>query len=291
MTAISVRMTNAYVRVRSVSFGGASGDAWAMARSIESTRPEKRPGLPEVSSFFPAATAASSAAIDGRMIGVYSLLGAVLLSWILYLVWAIAEPHIRRAGESQPAAATFRVAAIVTGVVAVFETTMVVWVAVPIWKRRTPVPPSSANAVTVRVVAEQYAWHFHYPGTDGQFGVSRPSLVSADNPIGLDRTSANGADDIVVSGDLHVPVGRQVVAQLTSRDAVHSFGVMELRVKQDVVPGAVGTVWFTSSVAGRFTIACSQLCGPGHDQMRGNVVVESAADFDAFLAQHRVRVP
>jgi cytochrome c oxidase subunit 2 len=56
-------------------------------------------------------------------------------------------------------------------------------------------------------------------------------------------------------------------------------------VKQDVIPGIVASVWFTPKETGRFDIACSGLCGPGHDQMKGAVVVESATEFAAFLAR------
>ena len=44
-----------------------------------------------------------------------------------------------------------------------------------------------ASAVVVHVVGEQFAWNVHYPGPDGKFGRTDVKLVSADNPLGLDR--------------------------------------------------------------------------------------------------------
>ena len=49
----------------------------------------------------------------------------------------------------------------------------------------------------LRVVAEQFAWHVHYPGADGVFGRTDITLVNPDNPLGLDRNEPVGKDDIV----------------------------------------------------------------------------------------------
>ena len=136
----------------------------------------------------------------------------------------------------------------------------------------------------VRVVAEQFAWNVHYPGADGRFGETSIALVTPANPLGLDRGSPYGKDDIVLLGEMHVPVGRPLVIQLSSKDVIHSFGVPAMRVKRDVIPGLLASVWFTPTVTGEFDIACSQLCGIGHYRMRGALIVESDADFRKFLA-------
>lgn len=216
-----------------------------------------------MSSFFPVAASSQGAGINGAMVALYSLMGGLLLAWAIYLAWVIFEPRIRRAGEAQPAAARPRVAFLVTAIVLISDALMLVAVALPMWRARMTAPPVAANAIAVQVEAERYIWHFRYPGADGRFG---------------------SADDIVTTS-LHVPVGRQVVAQLTSKDVIHTFGVAGLRVKQDVIPGIIASVWFTPATEGRFDIACSGLCGPGHDQMRGVVIVESASDFALFLAR------
>lgn len=195
------------------------------------------------------------------MVAVYSLMGALVLGWLMYVAWVLVEQHLRRPDQPQPAAARPVVAFTATGLVFAIEAVMVVTVALPMWRARMTAPPVSPGAIAVRVLAERYVWHFGYPGPDGRFDT---------------------ADDIVAT-ELHAPVGRQVVAQLTSKDVIHTFGVAGLHVKQDVIPGIVGTVWFTPKETGRFDIACSGVCGPGHDQMRGKVVVESAAEFAAFL--------
>ncbi|MFI5179626.1 MAG: hypothetical protein ACHQO8_13730, partial [Vicinamibacterales bacterium] len=154
----------------------------------------------------------------------------------------------------------------------------------PLWYKRTAAQPSLSGAVVVRVVAEQFAWNVHYPGPDGQFGTTSLALVSPTNPLGLDRGSPFGKDDIIVIGQLHVPVGRPLIIQLSSKDVIHSFGVPAMRVKQDAIPGLLTPIWFTPIRTGDFDIACSQLCGLGHYRMRGVITVESEEAFRKFLA-------
>jgi len=197
------------------------------------------------------------------MVAVYSLMGALVLGWAIYVAWVLFESRLRRPDQPQPSAARRGVALATTGIVFAVEAVMVVTVALPMWRTRMTAPPVSPGAIAVRVLAERYVWHFGYPGPDGRFET---------------------ADDIVTT-ELHVPVGRQIVAQLTSKDVIHTFGVAGLHVKQDVIPGIVASIWFTPKETGQFDIACSGLCGPGHDQMKGKVVVESAAEFAAFLSR------
>ena len=161
---------------------------------------------------------------------------------------------------------------------------LLVGFALPIWFEQTSPRPADPNAVVVRVVAEQFVWNVHYPGPDGRFGETSVSLVTATNPLGLDRASTFGKDDIVSLGQMHLPVNRPVIIQLSSKDVIHSFGVPAMRVKQDAIPGLLAPVWFTPIATGQFDIACSQLCGLAHYRMRGVITVESDGDFQKFLA-------
>jgi cytochrome c oxidase subunit 2 len=88
---------------------------------------------------------------------------------------------------------------------------------------------------------------------------------------------------------MHLPVNRPVVIQLSSKDVVHSFGVPAMRVKQDTIPGLLSPVWFTPTRTGEFEIVCSQLCGLAHYRMRGVIVVQSQAEYDAWLASEVAR--
>jgi cytochrome c oxidase subunit 2 len=143
--------------------------------------------------------------------------------------------------------------------------------------------PAESEAVRVRVVGEQFAWNVHYPGPDGKFGRTDIKLVSADNPLGLDRTDPNAKDDVTTINQLNLPIDRPVLVQLSTKDVIHSFGLYEMRVKQDAVPGMQIPVWFIPNRAGEYEITCSQLCGLGHFRMRGFVTVQSQADFTKWF--------
>ena len=134
------------------------------------------------------------------------------------------------------------------------------------------------------MTAEQFVWNVHYPGADGEFGDTNPALVSSTNPLGLDRASRYGKDDLVFLSEMHVQVNRPVLIQLASKDVIHSFGVPAMRVKQDAVPGLRAPVWFTPTVEGEFEVACAQLCGIGHHRMRAVIKVDSAEAYKKFLA-------
>lgn len=156
---------------------------------------------------------------------------------------------------------------------------------IPVWNLRAQAFPAERESITVRVVAEQFAWNIHYPGADGKFGRTDLALVSPDNPLGLDRADAAAQDDITTLNELHLPVGRPVIVLLSSKDVIHSFTLPEMRVKQDAVPGVVQRLWFTPTKTGEWNIACSQLCGLAHDRMVGRYTIQSEHAYEAWLTE------
>ena len=88
---------------------------------------------------------------------------------------------------------------------------------------------------------------------------------------------------MIEGGDLHLPIGKPVKVLLRSIDVLHDFYVPEFRAKMDMVPGMVTYFWFTPTRTGTFEILCAELCGVGHSQMRGTVVVEEEGDYQAWL--------
>ena len=169
--------------------------------------------------------------------------------------------------------------------VAIVEVVLLLVYAIPAWATRVGTFPSESEATVVRVTAKQFEWISHYPGADGRFGRRDVARVAADNPLGLVRAEADAKDDIVTTNQLNLPVDRPVLVQLTSLDVIHSFGLFEMRVKQDAIPGMEIPVWFVPNKTGQYEIACSQLCGIGHFRMRGFVNIQSDAEYRNFLAE------
>src|SRR6266496_728056 len=139
-----------------------------------------------------------------------------------------------------------------------------------------------AGSYQIEVVAQQFAWNIHYPGKDGAFGRTDPSLIDdSSNPVGLDDADPNSKDDTVVP-TLVIPVNRPVELILRSKDVTHSFWVPQLRFKQDLVPGMAIHVHFTATKTGKFELACAELCGMNHFKMKSFMLVLPQNDFDAL---------
>jgi len=68
--------------------------------------------------------------------------------------------------------------------------------------------------------------------------------VSNSNPLGLDNNDPAAKDDIVVPGELHVPVNRSVIIELSSKDVIHNFCLPHMRIAQDAIPGSIIPMWF-----------------------------------------------
>lgn len=176
-------------------------------------------------------------------------------------------------------------------VVMLFEIGLIVFYALPSWSNIKMQMPDEKDAMVVEVTAEQFAWNVRYPGPDGKFGRRSPELVHFNNPLGLDRTDPDAADDVVVGNELHLPLGKKTLIKLASKDVIHDFFVPEFRIKQDAVPGMLIPVWVEPTKAGRYEIACAQLCGFGHALMRGDVYVDTPEDFEKWLKARAAAAP
>jgi cytochrome c oxidase subunit II len=73
-----------------------------------------------------------------------------------------------------------------------------------------------------------------------------------------------------------------VLLRLDSRDVIHDFFVRELRTKQDIVPGMEIPLEVHVDRRGEYEIACAELCGLGHSQMRSLMIVMPPAEYDQW---------
>ena len=141
------------------------------------------------------------------------------------------------------------------------------------------------DAVQIQAQAEQFAFYFRYPGPDGKFGAIHPDKIDEGNQnyFGLDPANDLAARDDIVSGELVVPVNREIQLLMHAKDVGHSFYVRELRIQQDFVPGLDLSVHFTATQIGKYEIVCTQLCGLGHYNMKAYLNVVSEADYEKWL--------
>jgi len=235
----------------------------------------------------PAGASAAAGWIDGQFTLTFIIVGIVFVAAqfaLGYIVW-----RYRETSSSPPVTYSHgntKLEIIWTGLTTILFIGLnlmgsSVWAA-----QRYPFEPDP-SAVQVEVTGMQFAWYFRYPGADGTFGKTKPSLMdpSAGNEaaIGLDTSDPSAKDD-VVTGTMYIPVDREIDLSLRSVDVIHDFFVPQLRFKQDAVPGLNIHMHFHPTEIGEYEIACAELCGLGHYKMHGMVHVVSQADFDKWLA-------
>jgi len=228
---------------------------------------------------------------------VHWLMAFLFVGWLIYFLLVLFKFRSKRNPKANYHGTKSHYSMYIEVGVAVFEVILLIGFALPAWASWVEPHEVSEDPLVVRVVAQQFAWNVHYPGVDGVFGRSAVELVDgsavelideATNPLGLDRSDPMAMDDIVTINQLHLPVNRPVTVRLSSKDVIHSFALPVMRVKQDAIPGMEIPVYFTPILESgdqRWEIACAQLCGLSHYRMRGYLTVESAAEFEAWLAK------
>jgi len=147
--------------------------------------------------------------------------------------------------------------------------------------------PAPSDAIHIDVQAEQFAFFFRYPGPDGKFGKIHPELMNDGNGdyFGIDPMNDVAARDDIMVGTLTIPVNKPILLTLHSKDMIHDFYVPELRIQQDILPGLEIPIHFTATKVGRYEIACTQLCGLGHYEMRAFLEVLPQDKFDEWLKE------
>ncbi len=151
-----------------------------------------------------------------------------------------------------------------------------------VWFQLTKTPPP-ADALTVDIVSYQFGWDLRYPGADGKLGEADVKRISMENKFGVNQDDAAAKDDFT-STELVIPVGKAVHVLLRSRDVIHSFYVPEFRLYQDAVPGrTIKWIWFQTTKTGEFELACSQLCGTGHYNMKARIRVVPQEEYDKWF--------
>lgn len=213
-------------------------------------------------------------------------MGALFVGWGVFFVYCLVKFRARSGHTALYQPIKAKVSKYTELGVVAFEAFLLLGLSIPIWAsvKQAPVK-EDADAVHIRVVAEQFAWNFHYPGPDGIFAPTGVHFIDlATNPVGIDKSHPAGKDDFT-SGELRIPKDKSVIVDITSKDVIHSFAVPVLRVKQDAIPGMRIPVWFKATKEGRYQVACAQLCGNNHYKMLAPMVVESQASFEAWATE------
>ncbi len=233
--------------------------------------------------WMPPAAVGFAGELDSLMVLLHVVMLAMFVIWGAYFGYSLYAYRSRPGGRGVYHVAGEKASFIPDALVLAFEVWLILGYGIPLWAKLKQETPPPTESLQIRLVAQQFAWNFQYPGADGKFGRREVSLVSASNSIGLDESDPASKDDVLSINNLHVPVGRTFTLLMTSKDVIHDFQVHAFRNKQDILPGMMTTLWFDPTVVGKYEIGCAQLCGLGHTQMVGSVFVDEPADYEAWL--------
>jgi cytochrome c oxidase subunit II len=212
-------------------------------------------------------------------------MGALFVGWSFFFIFVLIRFRKRRQPTANYLGVTSPISTHLEFSVVLIEAVLLLGFAIPLWGKRVNQFPPGKDALLVHVVAQQFSFNYHLPGPDGLFGRRDVNLVSNSNPLGLDPNDPAGKDDIVTTGELHVPVNRPVIVELSSKDVIHDFFVTDMRIAGDAIPGSLIPIWFTPIKTGTYEVICGQLCGLGHYGMKGTLVVDTPQDYQAWLKE------
>lgn len=134
------------------------------------------------------------------------------------------------------------------------------------------------DALPVDVIAYQFNWKFDYP----ELGISAPEATAPDAELTVQESNPRYVKEFVV------PVGRDVVLNITAQDVIHAVYIPALGIKIDAIPGRINYQWFRAEKAGSFIGQCAELCGSAHGEMFFRVKVLEQDAWQAWVNSRRV---
>jgi len=126
--------------------------------------------------------------------------------------------------------------------------------------------------VVIEVVAKQWSWDFNYVSENVYYSGIQAQFTGTEENI------------METLPTLYLPVGKTVQIDLTSRDVIHSFWVVDFLYKKDMFPAMTNHMYFTPLKEGTYVGKCAELCGEYHSMMLFNVKVVSEAEYLAHTA-------
>ena len=185
------------------------------------------------------------------------------------------------------------------------------------------------DAIVIELYAQQFNWKARYAGEDNVLGEANVRLINLDNAniLGLDESDPNAQDDIITT-ELHLPVGRQVIFKMRSQDVLHSAYMPHFRAQMNSVPGMITQFAFTPTVTtaqmrqtpemvekvaninkirteksktlvanGKealdpyefdYLLLCNKICGKSHYNMQMKIIVETEEKYNAWIKEQKV---
>jgi len=185
------------------------------------------------------------------------------------------------------------------------------------------------DAIVVELYAQQFNWKARYAGEDNVLGDANVRLINLDNAniLGLDEADPNAQDDVITT-ELHLPVGRQVIFKMRSQDVLHSAYMPHFRAQMNCVPGMITQFALTPTITTAemrqnpdmvkkvdninnirsnnskkllakgeealdpyefdYLLICNKICGKSHYNMQMKIVVETEDEYNAWIKEQQI---
>jgi cytochrome c oxidase subunit 2 len=234
--------------------------------------------------------------IDGLMNLTFGVIGVAFFLTHTLLIYFVSRYYFRKGNKALFFAHSTKLEMLWTIVPTIVLTSLIVY-GLSIWNEVTSLEPD--DSIEIEIYAKQFDWTARYAGADNVLGKSGYRLITSENPLGISDEDAAAADDKIVRGEIHLPVGRPVVFKFHARDVMHSAYMPHFRLQMNCVPGMTTqfhmvpktTTAEMKKITGNedfnYILLCNKICGAAHYNMQMDIIVESEEDYAAWLADKK----
>ena len=140
--------------------------------------------------------------------------------------------------------------------------------------------------ITIKVTGHTWKWRYDYVDTNVGF-----FSVLSTPPEQIANKETKGEHYLrEVDRPLVLPVGKKIRFLVTSNDVLHAWGLPDIGVKVDAVPGFINEIWTRIDTPGTYRGQCAELCGKDHGFMPIVIEALSEEDYLAWMAQQQAAV-
>ncbi|WP_368661469.1 cytochrome c oxidase subunit II [Paracoccus sp. (in: a-proteobacteria)] len=140
--------------------------------------------------------------------------------------------------------------------------------------------------VVIKTIGNQWFWSYEYPDN----GIAFDAIMLSKDEL-ADYGYAEDEYLLATDNAMVVPVGQNVLLQVTANDVIHSWTIPAFAIKQDGVPGRIAQAWFNVDKEGIYFGQCSELCGINHAYMPIVVKAVQPEVYAAWVAEQGGTMP
>jgi len=244
--------------------------------------------------FLPEAASVHGLKIDELLSFNFAMINIVFVITIILLFYFPFKYHFKKGRKALWYPENHKAELILTIIPSIAMIFVIVW-GLKTWNGIFSEPGD--DAVKIELYARQFHWTARYAGADNQLGDFNYRLIGGMNALGLKKDDEKVQDDVLVTGEFHLPVNRAVDFAFRSQEVIHSAYMPHFRAQMNCVPGMTTRFNFvpnktteemrelTGNPEFDYILLCNKICGIAHFNMQMTIVVESEEDYAAWMAE------